>query len=314
MPYPLEHSRCKRGTSLPTGRTRRRSRRYLLPTSLLALIVASRLATDGDPPTCLALPLLSAIVFVAATLGAARLSPWPRLVAGAVSCRALGLATALAARRRNAALFDRLATLCCRGDFPERQDRVAVLVGFVARGAGLSRSEQRLLATASTLHRTGFVSLPPMAGMDYESWVRLAADIAHRLLSGPTPLHRAATEMACGHDESWDGVGFPSGLAGEAIPFSARVLQVGLALDALLPRTGRQPDRVALTAITARIAAEAGRTLDPSLAILPLRDVARLAGLLASLPMPPDQCRLPGFSRLRGARAERGPGPMLTPA
>lgn len=45
-----------------------------------------------------------------------------------------------------------------------------------------------------------------------------------------------AKEIAYGHQEKWDGSGYPAGLAGEAIPICARVMAVADVYDALISR------------------------------------------------------------------------------
>lgn len=45
-----------------------------------------------------------------------------------------------------------------------------------------------------------------------------------------------AKEIAYGHQEKWDGSGYPLGLSGEAIPVSARVMAVADVYDALISR------------------------------------------------------------------------------
>jgi putative two-component system response regulator len=45
-----------------------------------------------------------------------------------------------------------------------------------------------------------------------------------------------AKEIAYGHQEKWDGSGYPLGLAGEAIPVSARLMAVADVYDALISR------------------------------------------------------------------------------
>jgi putative two-component system response regulator len=47
---------------------------------------------------------------------------------------------------------------------------------------------------------------------------------------------RYAAEIAYGHHERWDGSGYPEGLAGEAIPVSARLMAVADVYDALISR------------------------------------------------------------------------------
>ncbi len=47
------------------------------------------------------------------------------------------------------------------------------------------------------------------------------------------PYLSAALPMVLYHHERWDGKGYPEGLAGEAIPASARLLSVADAFDAM---------------------------------------------------------------------------------
>ena len=52
---------------------------------------------------------------------------------------------------------------------------------------------------------------------------------------------RYAREIAYGHHEKWDGTGYPQGLAGEAIPLSARLMAVADVYDALISRRIYKP-------------------------------------------------------------------------
>jgi putative two-component system response regulator len=45
-----------------------------------------------------------------------------------------------------------------------------------------------------------------------------------------------AKEIAYGHQEKWDGSGYPQGIKGEAIPVSARLMAVADVYDALISR------------------------------------------------------------------------------
>ena len=47
---------------------------------------------------------------------------------------------------------------------------------------------------------------------------------------------RMAKEIALSHQEKWDGSGYPQGLAGDAIPLSARLMAVADVYDALISR------------------------------------------------------------------------------
>ncbi len=50
-----------------------------------------------------------------------------------------------------------------------------------------------------------------------------------------------AREIAVGHHEKWDGSGYPAGLAGDAIPVSARLMALADVFDALMTRRVYKP-------------------------------------------------------------------------
>jgi putative two-component system response regulator len=55
-------------------------------------------------------------------------------------------------------------------------------------------------------------------------------------LGRDVPFLACAKEIAYGHQEKWDGSGYPLGLAGDAIPVSARLMAVADVYDALISR------------------------------------------------------------------------------
>jgi putative two-component system response regulator len=59
---------------------------------------------------------------------------------------------------------------------------------------------------------------------------------AERELGIEVDFLRYAKEIAYGHQEKWDGSGYPEGLAGDAIPISARLMAIADVYDALISR------------------------------------------------------------------------------
>ncbi|GAB2859945.1 two-component system response regulator [Pseudoduganella ginsengisoli] len=59
---------------------------------------------------------------------------------------------------------------------------------------------------------------------------------AERELGIEVDFLRFAKEIAYGHQEKWDGSGYPEGLAGDAIPISARLMALADVYDALISR------------------------------------------------------------------------------
>lgn len=64
----------------------------------------------------------------------------------------------------------------------------------------------------------------------------LAIEHAEQSLCMSVDFLNMAKEIAYGHHEKWDGSGYPQGLAGEAIPLSARLMALADVYDALISR------------------------------------------------------------------------------
>jgi putative two-component system response regulator len=65
---------------------------------------------------------------------------------------------------------------------------------------------------------------------------REAIEHAEQQLGMDVQFLQTAKEIAYGHQEKWDGSGYPQGIAGEAIPLSARLMAVADVYDALISR------------------------------------------------------------------------------
>ena len=134
-----------------------------------------------------------------------------------------------------------------------------------------------------------------------------------QMVAGIKSLGSAVEVIRC-HHERWDGKGYPSGLAGDAIPAGARVFSVADAFDAM---TSDRPYRKAIPFDQAcqEIADGAGSQFDPVVdaftAIVPdlpglhasLRRVCGQPGARRSLspPRSPSGGPEPGAGSLLGA-------------
>jgi putative two-component system response regulator len=116
--------------------------------------------------------------------------------------------------------------------------------------AALTDSFIKLLFKSAPLHDIGKVGIPdrillkPGRFEPHEFEImkthttlgRDAIEHAERALGLPMPFLSIAKEIAYSHQEKWDGSGYPQGLAGEAIPLSARLMAVADVYDALISR------------------------------------------------------------------------------
>lgn len=64
---------------------------------------------------------------------------------------------------------------------------------------------------------------------------------AEKRLGNPVDFLGCAKEIAFSHHEKWDGSGYPQGLAGDAIPISARLMALADVYDALVSRRVYKP-------------------------------------------------------------------------
>ena len=102
--------------------------------------------------------------------------------------------------------------------------------------------------------------------------------MAERLLGAPLPFLRHAREIAYSHHERWDGLGYPEGLAGEAIPLSARLMALADVYDALISRRVYKPPMPHATAVD-MILADRGRRFDPLVTDAFAAEAATFAGI-----------------------------------
>jgi putative two-component system response regulator len=94
---------------------------------------------------------------------------------------------------------------------------------------------------ASPMHDIGKIGIPDHVllkpgGFTPEEWEIMKTHCtlgATILASGTSRYTRMGTEIALNHHERWDGSGYPNGLKGEAIPLSARIMQICDVYDAL---------------------------------------------------------------------------------
>ena len=94
---------------------------------------------------------------------------------------------------------------------------------------------------ASPMHDIGKIGIPdhvllkadPFTVDEWQVMKTHCALGAGILAGGTSPYIQMGAEIALGHHERWDGSGYPGGLAGDAIPLSARIMQICDVYDAL---------------------------------------------------------------------------------
>ena len=162
-------------------------------------------------------------------------------------------------------------------------ERVARYAVAIAGEVGLEADVVEMIEQAASVHDLGKIGVPdrvllkpgPLTA-DEKKTMWLHTEIGSRIL-GQFHLFRAGADIVLHHHEQFDGSGYPSGLAGDAIPIGARVVAVADALDAM---TSDRPYRRALSVEEAveRFRAGSGQQWDPTIvdAALRLLDDGRL--------------------------------------
>jgi diguanylate cyclase (GGDEF)-like protein len=172
--------------------------------------------------------------------------------------------------------FDILEGLVLAVDTKDRYTRrhsedVARYAGFLARQLDLDADTRHAIENAGKLHDIGKIGIPDAilrkpGRLNEEEYAivkqhpALGDSIVRDL-----PDIDLVRDGVRHHHEQWDGTGYPSGLAGEAIPLVARIVAVG---DAFSSMTTTRPYRKALSVEVAlrRLEDAAGSQLDPRLA------------------------------------------------
>ncbi len=130
-------------------------------------------------------------------------------------------------------------------------ERVAALSVDIGRELGLAKDQLQALEYAGILHDIGKIGIPDaiLAKRGALTEEEMALVRAHsatgaEIVSGVEFLKDALPAIRH-HHERWDGCGYPDGLAGEAIPLVARIVNIADTWDAC---TSRRPYQDALPA------------------------------------------------------------------
>ena len=156
--------------------------------------------------------------------------------------------------------------------------------------AVLTRPYIDLLAKSAPLHDIGKVGIPDAilrkpGKLTPDEWAvmmthaKLGSDAieqAERDAERPVAFLQLAKEIARWHHERWDGRGYPDGLAGEAIPVSARLMALADVFDAITTRRVYK-EATPFEEAVRMIVAERGSHFDPDVvdAFVAQRDAFR---------------------------------------
>ena len=165
--------------------------------------------------------------------------------------------------------------------------RTGLLSEVLARAASWYGDDLETIRQAAPLHDIGKIGIPDailrkpgkLTPEEFEvmkTHTRIGADI---LAGSNVPLLQMAREIALNHHERWDGQGYPRGLAGKAIPESARITAIVDVYDALTHDRVYRP-AMAEPEVLAIMQQGTGTQFDPllmTLFFLHLSEIRRIA-------------------------------------
>ncbi len=149
--------------------------------------------------------------------------------------------------------------------------RVAEYASALAKYIKLSQVEIELIYTTGTLHDVGKIGVPdailkkPGRLDDDERAVMETHPVLGEVIIKKAPQLASTLPGVRHHHERWDGKGYPDRLAGEEIPYIARILAVADTFDAM---TSDRPYRkgMAWEIALSEISKSAGTQFEPTLA------------------------------------------------
>jgi putative two-component system response regulator len=159
-------------------------------------------------------------------------------------------------------------------------ERVGKFSSLMARKLGFSDRDCSNIFFAAAMHDIGKIGISEcvlykpgkLSAPEYEimkSHTEIGADI---LAGAKSEVLQLAGQIALNHHERWDGLGYPGGLSGEAIPLVARIVALADTFDALLSRR-RYKDAYPINVAVEVLKTESGKHLDPNLVSMFLNDL-----------------------------------------
>lgn len=119
-------------------------------------------------------------------------------------------------------------------------ERVAFYAGHFGYRLGLNGDSIRNIQLGSMLHDIGKIEIPreilnKLGKLTDEDWdiLKKHPSWGAEIVEGISPLMADVIPIIRHHHENYDGTGYPSGLAGENIPLSARLLRIVDSFDAM---------------------------------------------------------------------------------
>jgi len=138
----------------------------------------------------------------------------------------------------------------------------------IALELGLSLEEAAHMGLMSILHDVGKLAIPDAilkkpGPLDSAEWVEMKRHPEYGVkILGTGDYYQVARDITGAHHEHYDGTGYPSGLKGDDIPLSARIVKVADIFDALVSRRPYKEPWTIVQAIE-HLQSQSGKHVDP---------------------------------------------------
>jgi diguanylate cyclase (GGDEF)-like protein/putative nucleotidyltransferase with HDIG domain len=168
------------------------------------------------------------------------------------------------------------------GSTPEHIQSIQQYAATLGEAAGLSDAEVQAVRTAALLHDIGNMAVPEhilskpeaLTPEEFER-VKIHPRVGAEILR-TVPFGAPVAELVLCHHERWDGLGYPAGLRGDAIPLGARILAIADCYSTLQTDRPYRPARTEAEAV-AVLREFAGTSFDPTLVDLLIARLERPA-------------------------------------
>lgn len=174
------------------------------------------------------------------------------------------------------------------GCTPAHVKSIQQYAAMLAEAAGLSDADVQGVRTAALLHDVGNMAVPEhilakpdaLTPEEFER-VKIHPRVGAEILRD-VPFGGPVCDLVLCHHERWDGLGYPAGLRGDAIPIGARILSIADCYSTLQSDRPYRPARSASEAI-AVLRDGAGKAFDPTLVDLLIARVTMPAPVTADV-------------------------------
>lgn len=152
--------------------------------------------------------------------------------------------------------------------------RVAHNARLIAKAYGLGAEAVGVIYSTAPMHDVGKIGvrdeiLLKTSALDAQEWAQMRRHpaIGARIIGKhDNLLLKTARAIALTHHERWDGLGYPLGLRGDAIPIEGRIVAIADVFDALISQRPYKP-AFSIDESLAIMDAEDGHRFDPALMV-----------------------------------------------